>query len=71
MLQVEARSGIDPVDQPPGGAQKPEALVARLRQVDVFVSLGGSVAEAVRLIGVTRFASYRWRGECGCSKRSR
>lgn len=71
MLQVRARSGIDPVDQPPGGTQKPEARVARLRQVDVFVSQGGSMAEAVRSIGVTRFASYRWRKECGRSKRSR
>ena len=31
----------------------PEEIVAKLRQVDVLVSQGQSVAEAVRSIGVT------------------
>jgi putative transposase len=31
----------------------PEEIVARLRQVDVLVSQGRSVADAVRAIGVT------------------
>jgi len=35
---------------------KPEEVVAKLRQVDVLVSQGRSVAEAVRSIGVTAFA---------------
>ena len=34
---------------------KPEEIVAKLRQVDVLVSQGQSVAEAVRSIGVTPF----------------
>jgi len=34
---------------------KPEEIIARLRQVDVMVAQGTSVAEAVRLIGVTPF----------------
>ncbi|QIJ76063.1 hypothetical protein GU700_16505 [Methylobacterium sp. NI91] len=32
---------------------KPEDEVAKLRQVDVLVSQGQSVAEAIRTIGVT------------------
>ena len=31
----------------------PEEIVAKLRQVDVLVSQGGAIAEAVRQIGVT------------------
>ena len=44
---------------------KPEEIVAKLRQVDVLVSQGQSVAEAVRTIGVTQFTYYRWRKEYG------
>ncbi len=44
---------------------KPEEIVAKLRQVDVLVSQGRSVAEAVRSIGVTQFTYYRWRKEYG------
>jgi putative transposase len=38
---------------------------AKLRQVDVLVSQGQSVAEAVRSISVTQFTYYRWRKEFG------
>ena len=44
---------------------KPEEIVAKLRQVDVLVSQGRLVAEAVRSIGVTQFTYYRWRREYG------
>ena len=44
---------------------KPEEIVAKLRQVDVMVSQGQPVAEAVRSIGVTPFTYYRWRKEFG------
>jgi putative transposase len=44
---------------------QPEEIVAKLRQVDVLVSQGRSVAEAVRSIGVTQFTYYRWRREYG------
>jgi hypothetical protein len=37
---------------------KPEEIVAKLRQVDVLVSQGRSVADAVRSIGVTPFTYY-------------
>ena len=44
---------------------KPEEIVTKLRQVDVLVSQGRPVAEAVRSIGVTQFTYYRWRREYG------
>jgi putative transposase len=43
----------------------PEEIVAKLRQVDVLVSQGRTVADAVRTIGVTQFTYYRWRKEFG------
>jgi len=42
-----------------------EEIVTKLRQVDVLTSQGGSVAEAVRSIGVTEVIYYRWRSEYG------
>ena len=44
---------------------KPEEIVAKLRQVDVLVSQGVPVADAVRQIGVTEVTYYRWRQEYG------
>ena len=44
---------------------KPEEIVAKLRQVDVLVSQGQSVADAIRSIGVTEVSYYRWRREFG------
>ena len=49
----------------PHKKHKPEEIVVKLRQVDVLVSQGQSVAEAVRSIGVTQFTYYRWRKEYG------
>ena len=49
----------------PQKKHKPEEIVAKLRQVDVLVSQGQLVAEAVRTIGVTQFTYYRWRNEYG------
>jgi putative transposase len=43
----------------------PEQIVSKLRQVDVLVSQGQSVAEAIRSIGVTEVTYYRWRQEYG------
>jgi putative transposase len=37
--------------------------------VDVLLSQGRSVGEAVRSIGVTQFTYYRWRNEFGGLKR--
>jgi transposase-like protein len=49
----------------PRKRHKPEEIVAKLRQVEVFVSQGRSVADAVRAIGVTEVTYYRWRQEYG------
>ena len=43
----------------------PEEIVAKLRQVDVLVSQGAPVADAVRQIGVTEVTYYRGRQEYG------
>ena len=43
----------------------PEEIVAKLRQVDVLVSQGAPVADAVRQIGVSEVTYYRWRREYG------
>jgi len=44
---------------------KPEEIVSKLRQVDVLVSQGSSVADAIRQIGVSEVTYYRWRQEFG------
>jgi putative transposase len=49
----------------PKKRHKPEEIVAKLRQVDVLVSQGKPVAEAVRSIAVTEVTYYRWRQEYG------
>jgi putative transposase len=42
-----------------------EEIVGKLRQVDVLVSQGQGVADAIRAIGVTEVTYYRWRQEFG------
>jgi putative transposase len=49
----------------PRKRHKAEEIVAKLRQVDVLVSQGKPVAEAVRSIAVTEVTYYRWRQEYG------
>ena len=44
---------------------RPEEIVAKLRQVDVLVSQGQNVADAIRQIGVSEVTYYRWRQEYG------
>jgi putative transposase len=43
----------------------PEEIVAKLRQVDVLVSQGQTMADAIRQIGVSEVTYYRWRQEYG------
>ena len=49
----------------PQKKHKPEEIGAKLRQVDVLLSQGRPVAEAIRTISVTAFTYYRWRKEFG------
>jgi transposase-like protein len=44
---------------------KPEEIVAKLREVDVLVSQGQHIADAIRQIGVSEVTYYRWRQEFG------
>ena len=44
-----------------GKREKPEEIVAKLRQVEVLQGQGFSIADAVRQIGVTQQTFYRWR----------
>ena len=47
----------------PRKRRTPEEIVAKLQQVDVIVSQGVPVADAVPQIGVTEVTYYRWRQE--------
>jgi putative transposase len=40
-------------------------VVAKLRQVDVLVSQGQNMVDAIRQIGVSEVTQYRWRQEFG------
>src|SRR5262249_2685772 len=46
-------------------AYKPEEIVAKLRQVDVLVSQGQNMVDAIRQIGVSEVTYYRWRQKFG------
>jgi len=50
-------SAFEPTEDAQLGQKKhkPEGIVAKLRQVDVLLSQGRPVAEAIRTIGVTPF----------------
>ena len=43
----------------------PEQVINKLREAEVAISGGGTVAEASRQIGVTEQTFYRWRNEYG------
>ena len=44
---------------------KPEEIIAKLREVEVRLSQGESIAMAAKSIGVTEQTYYRWRKEYG------
>jgi transposase-like protein len=43
----------------------PEQVINKLREAEVAISSGGTVAEACRQIGVTEQTFYRWRNTYG------
>jgi len=43
----------------------PERIINKLREAEVLLSQGSTVAEASRKIGVTEQTYYRWRKEYG------
>ena len=52
-----------------GKREKPEQIVAKLRQVEVLQGQGMTIADAARQIGVSEQTVYRWRKQyCGMSR---
>lgn len=43
----------------------PEEIIGKLREAEVLIAQGRTVAEAARAIGVTEQSYYRWRKEYG------
>jgi transposase len=48
-----------------GKREKPEQIVAKLRQVDVLQGQGMTIVDAARQIGVSEQTVYRWRKQYG------
>ena len=49
----------------PGKRHSPAQILRKLREVEVALARGETVARAVRQISVTEQAYYRWRNEYG------
>ena len=43
----------------------PEKIVRKLREAEVLVSQGNTIAQASRLLGITEQTYYRWRKQYG------
>lgn len=44
---------------------RPEEIISKLREADILVGQGHSVAQAIKSIGVSEVTYYRWRQEYG------
>ncbi len=49
----------------PNKRHTPEQVINKLREAEVAMAQGSTVAEASRQIGVTQQTFYRWRNEYG------
>ena len=49
----------------PSKRHSPEQILGKLRQVEVALAKGETVARAVKQIAVTEQTYYRWRNEYG------
>ena len=63
-------SSVTPSDSPstsdmPIKRHRPQEIVAKLRQVDILISQGHRLVDAIRQIGVTAVTYHRWRQESG------
>src|SRR6187200_3215388 len=65
MKWSDSKYGVAPRRTAMGKKHRPEEIVTKLRQVDVLVSQGTAIADAIRSIGVTEVTYYRWRNEYG------
>jgi len=43
----------------------PEKIVRKLREAEIFISQGNTIAQASRLLGITEQTYYRWRKQYG------
>ena len=50
---------------------KPEEIIGKLREAEIVLAQGGTVADACRRIGVTEQSYYRWRKKFGGMSRPR
>ena len=44
---------------------RPEDIISKLREADILISQGQSVAETIRALGISDVTYYRWRKEYG------
>lgn len=49
----------------PKKTYKPEEIIHKLREAEVRLSQGASVAEVIRALGISEVTYYRWRKEYG------
>ncbi len=52
----------------PKKTYRPEEIINKLREAEVLLSQGTTVAEVVRALGVSEVTYYRWRKEYGGMK---
>ena len=44
---------------------RPEDILSKLREADIIISQGKTVAETIRVLGISDVTYYRWRKEYG------
>jgi transposase-like protein len=44
---------------------RPEEIISKLREADILIGQGKTVAQAIKAIGVSDVTYYRWRQEYG------
>ena len=51
-----------------GKRYKPEEIISKLREAEVYLAEGVAAGEVVRRLGVSKITYYRWRKEYGGMK---
>ena len=49
----------------PSKRYRPEDILSKLREADILISQGKTVAETIRVLGISDVSYYRWRREYG------
>ena len=49
----------------PSKRYRPEDILSKLREADIHISQGKTVAETIRILGISDVSYYRWRKEYG------